>query len=90
MEVNGIIESIEDDVAWGTLEDGMTFDVPANKHSVGDTVKYFVHDDDEEEECGYTHSIILFGSTRATLYACNLTDEGLEIEFYEEFHKPAN
>jgi hypothetical protein len=89
MEYHGIIEKIEDGVAWGVFEDGTTFDLPANGHAIGDDIR-LLWQDGEDEDCGYDHSLIIFGKMKATLFGTVLGDRGLEIVFMEEFQKNHN
>jgi hypothetical protein len=85
----GVIERVEDDVAWGTLNDGSTFDIPCFGYTVGDEVIKNIRDEDDEDEFGDVSFILSNGQT-ATVVIATYEDEGLEIIYVETFHKGAN
>lgn len=65
-------------VGWGTLEDGMTFDLPLARssfHEVGNEVMWNL----SEEDCPASHTIIVVGGLHATIHFADQTEEGWEV-----------
>lgn len=82
----GIITRIEvgeeDDIAWGSFDDGGTFDVPVQKdiHAIDNSVRLTTVSEDEREEVGADYVITIFGLRHITAYWCDDGPDGMEIE----------
>lgn len=74
----GSIDRIDDGVAWGEFESGLTFDIPSFGHMVGDEVRLgFIETEDDDNEI--THCFVIMGDRHATVIFAQENDQGLEI-----------
>ncbi len=80
----GTIERFEGTVAWGTFDTGMTFDLPAEGHDLGDIVSFKTSD---PEETGSPYMFFILGKQRATVFWVDETDDGYEIMDSDVFFK---
>lgn len=71
----GLIERIEDEIAWGTFDTGKTFDIPAYDHAVGDLVRMSRNPPGMDHD----YSIIMIGEAIATVIRADDTADGMEI-----------
>jgi hypothetical protein len=90
MSLEGVIEKVVDDVAWGTMDDGSTFDIPSYGHVVGDKVVRNLRPADAAEDDDGDMSYILMGAKVATVIVVEFGDDGMEIVAAEQFYKHQN
>lgn len=87
----GLIQRVEDDTAWGTFDNGTTFDIPSFGYKVGDDVEMILRPADIIDEDDLSDlAFILCDQVTATIVTARFTDEGIEVLGYETLSKPAN
>ena len=84
----GHVEKITDGVAWGSLDNGWTFDLPVNPdfHHVGNQVRW---DATDREETGSDYVIMVLGEQHVTILWCDENEDGFEIMGSEVIAKDA-